>query len=70
MDEPPYKPRKSDIRRGGFGMKQGKKTTKREKMPIKFRNLNPDKWLTYKKVAKELHLVHRDTRATQVIVNS
>ncbi|MEN3134533.1 hypothetical protein ABDI49_30230 [Bacillus cereus] len=51
-------------------MKQGKKTTKREKVLIKSHDLNPDEWLIYKKIAKELHLVHRDTKATQIIVNS
>ncbi|MGN4667974.1 DUF6906 family protein [Bacillus cereus group sp. MYBK234-1] len=51
-------------------MKQGKNPTKREKMLIKSHDLNPDNWLIYKKIAKELHLVHRDTKATQVIVNS
>ncbi|MEN3130815.1 DUF6906 family protein [Bacillus albus] len=51
-------------------MKQGKTPTKREKMLIKSHDLNPDEWLIYKKVAKGLHLVHRDTKATQVIANS
>jgi len=51
-------------------MKQGKNPTKRENMFIKSHDLNPDEWLIYKKIDKELHLVHRDTKATQVIVNS
>lgn len=51
-------------------MKQGKNPTKREKILIKSNGLNPDNWLIYKKVAKGLHLVHRFTYATRVIVNS
>ncbi|WP_176543300.1 DUF6906 family protein [Bacillus cereus] len=50
-------------------MKNGKKPNKREKILIKSQGLNPDNWLIYKKVANELHLVHRFTDATRVIGN-
>ncbi|QQY95990.1 DUF6906 family protein [Bacillus thuringiensis] len=48
-------------------MKNGKKPTKREKIQINSYNLNPDRWLIYKKVSNELHLIHRYTNATRVI---
>ncbi|WP_412675542.1 DUF6906 family protein [Bacillus mycoides] len=48
-------------------MKNGKKPTKKEKIHIKSYNLNPDRWLIYKKVSNELHLIHRYTNATRVI---
>lgn len=48
-------------------MKNGKKPTKREKIHINSYNLNPDRWLIYKKVSNELHLIHRYTNATKVI---
>ncbi|HDX9589242.1 TPA: hypothetical protein ROX98_002224 [Bacillus pseudomycoides] len=51
-------------------MKNGKKPTNREKIQIKSNNLDPDNWLIYKKVEGELHLVHRYTNATRVILNS
>ncbi|AIW83101.1 DUF6906 family protein [Bacillus mycoides] len=48
-------------------MKNGKKPTKKEKIHIESYNLNPDRWLIYKKVSNELHLIHRYTNATRVI---
>ncbi|WP_430981789.1 DUF6906 family protein, partial [Bacillus thuringiensis] len=42
-------------------MKNGKKPNKREKIHIQLHDLNPQDWLIYKKVNKELHLVHRTT---------
>lgn len=51
-------------------MKNGKNPTKKQKMLIKSNNLNPESWLIYKKVDGELHLVHRYTSATHVILNS
>lgn len=56
--------------KGGSIMKNGKKPTNREKIQIKSNNLDPDNWLIYKKVEGELHLVHRYTNATRVILNS
>ncbi|MED2753247.1 hypothetical protein P4278_27160 [Bacillus thuringiensis] len=50
-------------------MKNGKKTTKKEKMVIKSYNLNPENWLIFKKVDGDLHLIHRNTSAKRVISN-
>ncbi|MBF7147063.1 DUF6906 family protein [Bacillus toyonensis] len=51
-------------------MKNGKKPNKREKIHIQSFSLNPEHWLIFKKVNKELHLVHRFTGATRMIPNS
>ncbi|MDA2567378.1 hypothetical protein PDQ34_26005 [Bacillus cereus] len=50
-------------------MKNGKNPTKREKIIIESQGLNPENWLIYKKVANELHLVHRDTKDKRIIGN-
>ncbi|WP_242136682.1 DUF6906 family protein [Bacillus cereus group sp. BfR-BA-01360] len=51
-------------------MKNGKKPTRREKAHIQSYKLNPEHWLIFKKVNEELHLVHRFTGATRIILNS
>ncbi|WP_197059922.1 DUF6906 family protein [Bacillus sp. UNC322MFChir4.1] len=51
-------------------MKNGKNPTKKQKVLIESYNLNPNNWLIYKKVDNELHLIHRNTFATRVILNS
>ncbi|WP_179885253.1 DUF6906 family protein [Bacillus cereus] len=51
-------------------MKNGKKPTKREKIHINSYNLNADRWLIFKKVNNELHLLHRYTNTTKVIPNA
>lgn len=50
-------------------MKNGKKPNKREKIHIQAFNLNPEHWLIFKKVNEELHLVHRFTSDTRIILN-
>lgn len=40
-------------------MKHGRKPTLKQKIAIKNNGYNPDNWLVIKKIANELHLVHR-----------
>ncbi|AUB61588.1 hypothetical protein CSW12_00195 [Bacillus cereus] len=51
-------------------MKNGKRPTKREKIHINSYKLNPENWLIYKKADGQLHLIHRHTNSTRVILSA
>ncbi|QIW89346.1 putative NHN endonuclease [Bacillus phage vB_Bacillus_1020A] len=48
-------------------MKQGKRPTRNQKKLMLAVGLSPEKWLIYKKINSELHLVHRETGTTKII---
>lgn len=49
-------------------MKNGKRPTRKQKILIKQRGLNPENWLVMKNLPKEMHIVHRVTGKTKVLV--
>lgn len=49
-------------------MKAGKRPTLRQKIAIKWAGLNPNNWLVFKNLPDELHIVHRQTGRTKVIL--
>ncbi|MDK2824533.1 MAG: hypothetical protein PWP71_2451 [Clostridia bacterium] len=48
-------------------MKQGKRLTRKHKLLLKKKGLNPDNWLVIKKLTHELHVVHRHTNRVRII---
>jgi len=48
-------------------MKHGKRPTKKQKLIMSGKGLNPDDWLFTKYFAGELHLEHRHTGQAKVI---
>jgi hypothetical protein len=48
-------------------LKNGKKPNRQQQELIESSGLNPQEWLIYKKLAKEYHLVHRNSGEKQVI---
>ncbi len=48
-------------------MKNGKRPTRKQKIAIRERGLNPDNWLVSKAPPGELHLVHRYTGTKRII---
>lgn len=48
-------------------MKQGKRPTRNQKKLMLAVGLSPEKWLIYKKINSELHLLHRETGTTKII---
>ena len=48
-------------------MKQGKRPTMRQKAVITAARLNPEDWLVYKALPRELHIEHRETGKSRVL---
>jgi hypothetical protein len=48
-------------------MKQGKRPTRNQTKALLSVGLSPTKWLVFKVIKGELHLVHRETGVTKVI---
>jgi hypothetical protein len=48
-------------------MKQGKRPTRKQKLIIAAKGLNPYNWLVTKALPGELHLEHRDTGRGRVL---
>lgn len=49
-------------------MKNGKAPTRRQKQAMVTSGLNPNHWLVYKKKSDYLHIVHRETGTTKMII--
>ncbi|MFD2116374.1 DUF6906 family protein [Paenibacillus yanchengensis] len=49
-------------------MKKGKRPTRRQKQLIHMAGLNAENWLVVKSLPTHLHLVHRYTTTTKIIV--
>lgn len=50
-------------------MKHGKAPNKRQKLAIKAYGLNHGNWLVFKVIDDQLHLVHRLTGTTKIIIS-
>jgi hypothetical protein len=48
-------------------MKQGKRPTRNQSKALLSVGLSPTKWLVFKAIEAELHLVHRETGRTKII---
>jgi hypothetical protein len=49
-------------------MKHGKRPTKNQKKALLSAGLSPTNWLVFKFINGELHVVHRETGSTKIIL--